>query len=1084
MMSSGFVFWVIQVSNTVALIGVTILLHSSIIITTGLCAAYMLRNKGGALQSFILRLTLVSVLLVPMLSCYISADNTRKITFTLPRFLYNPYESQTSGKYDVSSKKPNTSGKHNIIKELLTCSVEIGDNELKENQKNNVNIAGLKNGKNRFIKLPLTPKAPIAEEPLYRNNHGTKKISDLTIIESKLSGTVSNKSSSSGFLEFFRKSALSVVRHSRLTIVFSVIWLVLLLYLTVRLFLHSVYAIYIRRTSHTAHHSLTEKCSKIAEKIGVQSPLVLQNSSVKSPFVSGIFKPAIFLPLEASGSSFACDEVFAHELAHLKRYDHIWNLVSQIGTAFLPIQPLMWFLSHHIDEAADFVCDDYVVAFTKNHRMYSSLLLKLAIQYKKNSNRIYAGVRFISLKSPLRRRIERILNYSTKRPLKISTATGIALAVVFACILAGTGFVGFERFTIRSGFASETGNQHKRAETPARVLNDTQTSLPPANRAAAELTYLQKQNEFNSSSTPVKIETVPNKKTSNEIADRAVPAHNPGNRQKLADESSPEDITLSINEYKPEIPIVENIVAVSIQPEITPTESSINNESIVISASDENDAPITDKGDENSNVYIHESHETGDDAGRNLFVTSDQIQQYLTGFTAASAQNHPSTNVPKLLPVTVPFDYKNHEFHLNNYEERRLYNVYYGLDKLKNEPAWSPDGRCIAFTDHNRIWIVSSQGGEPKIVYEYFVEGISINNFESLVFTPDSKEIIFKEDVYDAERGSIIKTNSNGITHFTNPYSRVSCVDIDTGEHRVLLENAYRPGLSHDGRYICCLHWNNDYSELFNSRIGSGHGLPVIMDLKTGKTRLLPVDDSKRYGSPTFSPDDSNIVIPVREGDGPIELFSIPLDGNEPEQLTWYDEQNGYGKYINYPEYSPDGNWILFTDFTWTNGLPDKRLFVYSTESGKIFELFEDAPFACSFGAWSGNGSKICFILEEKNGNSIYTTDFTIHDSMKPVNTHSINPQQFTLYGNYPNPFNASTTIDFSLSERGITKLVIYNSLGQKIHVLIDEIIPAGRHRIVWDGRNSSGVNVSSGVYMYHLMSGNRSLTGRMTVVK
>ena len=93
---------------------------------------------------------------------------------------------------------------------------------------------------------------------------------------------------------------------------------------------------------------------------------------------------------------------------------------------------------------------------------------------------------------------------------------------------------------------------------------------------------------------------------------------------------------------------------------------------------------------------------------------------------------------------------------LRNEEEKRQYNIYHGLDKLKNEPAWSPDGKWIAFTDRNRIWIVSPEGGEPKLVYENFHDGFSVGNFESLSFTPDSKEITFKKDVYDENRGRIV----------------------------------------------------------------------------------------------------------------------------------------------------------------------------------------------------------------------------------------------------------------------------------------------------------------------------------------
>jgi len=70
---------------------------------------------------------------------------------------------------------------------------------------------------------------------------------------------------------------------------------------------------------------------------------------------------------------------------------------------------------------------------------------------------------------------------------------------------------------------------------------------------------------------------------------------------------------------------------------------------------------------------------------------------------------------------------------------------------------------------------------------------------------------------------------------------------------------------------------------------------------------------------------------------------------------------------------------------------------------------------------------------------------------------------------NYPNPFNPETTIKFDLMEAGEVELTIYNIKGQKVKQLLGEHLPAGEHKIVWDGKDYFGNSASSGVYVYKL---------------
>jgi len=109
---------------------------------------------------------------------------------------------------------------------------------------------------------------------------------------------------------------------------------------------------------------------------------------------------------------------------------------------------------------------------------------------------------------------------------------------------------------------------------------------------------------------------------------------------------------------------------------------------------------------------------------------------------------------------------------------------------------------------------------------------------------------------------------------------------------------------------------------------------------------------------------------------------------------------------------------------------------------------------------------------------SLHTTSTAIGDT--PGNTIS----NFELLGNYPNPFNPTTQIGFSLPVNGFVAINIYNILGQKVKTLINENVAAGKHLITWNGKDSSNNNVSSGIYFYRMTTNNYQKTSKMLIVK
>lgn len=88
-------------------------------------------------------------------------------------------------------------------------------------------------------------------------------------------------------------------------------------------------------------------------------------------------------------------------------------------------------------------------------------------------------------------------------------------------------------------------------------------------------------------------------------------------------------------------------------------------------------------------------------------------------------------------------------------------------------------------------------------------------------------------------------------------------------------------------------------------------------------------------------------------------------------------------------------------------------------------------------------------------------------------------PGRFMLLQNYPNPFNSSTTIDYVLAEPGSVRITIYDLLGRRIEMLMDEGNEIGQHRVSWNAGD-----YPSGIYFYRLEAGGKVETKRMVLLK
>jgi hypothetical protein len=101
-----------------------------------------------------------------------------------------------------------------------------------------------------------------------------------------------------------------------------------------------------------------------------------------------------------------------------------------------------------------------------------------------------------------------------------------------------------------------------------------------------------------------------------------------------------------------------------------------------------------------------------------------------------------------------------------------------------------------------------------------------------------------------------------------------------------------------------------------------------------------------------------------------------------------------------------------------------------------------------------------------------------------PVSVSVSSPEKWKLSQNYPNPFNTETTINFNLPKSSDISVIIYDIKGAVVRILITARYPAGYYSVKWDGKNSTGFIVSSGIYFCELRSKEIVLTRKIVLAK
>ena len=184
-----------------------------------------------------------------------------------------------------------------------------------------------------------------------------------------------------------------------------------------------------------------------------------------------------------------------------------------------------------------------------------------------------------------------------------------------------------------------------------------------------------------------------------------------------------------------------------------------------------------------------------------------------------------------------------------------------------------------------------------------------------------------------------------------------------------------------------------------------------------------------------------------------------------------------------------------YPSYLWIAHQNDEML--YLTDTG--YEWISVTP--TSGTVWAGNTFDVTIHFDTSGLlESTYTATITIHnnsiDSLVtiPVTLHVTSvgiedptpqvPIEFTLSQNYPNPFNPSTTISFDLPKESNVEISVFNIKGQKVKTMMNDVLPAGNHSVVWNGKNNNNESVSSGIYFYRITAGDFTDTKKCIILK
>ncbi len=213
--------------------------------------------------------------------------------------------------------------------------------------------------------------------------------------------------------------------------------------------------------------------------------------------------------------------------------------------------------------------------------------------------------------------------------------------------------------------------------------------------------------------------------------------------------------------------------------------------------------------------------------------------------------------------------------------------------------------------------------------------------------------------------------------------------------------------------------------------------------------------------------------------------YSIAIDGSGSAYVTGETASTDFPTLNEYQTYqgggdvfvtklSSSGNILIYS--TYIGGSANERAFsiaVDGSESAYVTGHIQSTDFPTLNEYQTDQGGDDAFVAKFE-AFSVGVEEYDL-DNL---------PSNFNIYQNYPNPFNPSTTIEFNLPTKSNVSINIYNLLGQEVQQLVNQEYSAGNYKVTWDGKTSTGVQTSSGIYLYRIETDDFVETKKMLLLK